>query len=454
MKKYFCALSLLLAVMIAVPLAGCTPAKFREPAVQRREIFGEIYPHTKEEARALLAKEFPGVPEEQREEWLKGQKIANAKIDGKPHYFVELVKNIKFRNIPLFQKDPEAMARYRQMYRVIKPFIYAKFNLPSWQNYRNPRTYYGTTVVDIPRDKLPKSGLFKMWVPLPILTAAQTEVKVISISPAKYVKTSPSIDQEIGLVYLEIPLEELKGNLRAKVDFSFKHAEQRFRVDPAKVGEYDKQSDLYQKYTVSYGNTQITPAMRRLARKIAGGEKNPYLAARKIYYYVVENIQYSFMPHDALWPRGEPESVFVEKHGWGDCGAQSLYFTALCRALGIPARTTGGFQLLRDEFGSHFWAEFYLPGYGWVPVDTSVAQLPLYLPELTKQQKKDYIDFFFASQDNRRCVIQRDIDVPLIPPAEHLVFLYMAIQFPTALCDTMEKVPGAVVYEHTKMYLK
>ena len=451
MKKYF---YVPLLLIIALQLTGCTPAKFREPANQRLEIFKEIYPHTREEARKILAKEFPQVSEEQREEWLRGQNIANDTINGETRYFVELVKNIKFRNVPLFQKDAVAMARYRQMYRVIKPFIYAKYYLPPWQNYRNPRLYYGTTVVDVPREKLPKTGLFKMWVPLPILTAAQTDVKIISISPAKYVKSDPTIDQEIGLVYMEIPLEELKGNLRARIEFSFKHAEQRFDIDPEKVGAYDKESDLYKKYTVSYGNTCITPAIRRLAHKIAGKEKNPYLAARKIYYYVVENIKYSFMPHDVLWPRGLPESIFVHKHGWGDCGAQSLYFTALCRALGIPARTTGGFQLLRDEFGSHFWAEFYLPGYGWVPVDTSVAQLPLYLPELTEKQKKDYIDFFFASQDNRRCVIQRDIDVELIPPAESLVFLPMAIQYPTALCDTMEKVPGAVLYEHTKMYLR
>jgi len=451
-KKHY--LPLLLTLIIAVPLIGCTPAKFREPAAQRREIFKEIYPHTREEAAKILAKELPGVPEQVREEWLEGQNIANDKIDGKTQYFVELVKNIKFRNIPLFQKDAEAMARYRHMYRVIKPFIYAKFNLPAWQTFRNPRVYYGTTVVDIPRNKLPKSGLFKMWVPLPILTGPQTEVKVLSVSPAKFVKSSPTIDQEIGLVYMEIPLEKLKGNLKAKVDFSFKRSEQRFRVDPKMVGEYDKESDLYKKYTVSYGNTKITPAIRRLAKKLVKGEKNPYLAARKLYDHVVHNIKYSFMPHDVLWPRGKPESVFVHEHGWGDCGAQSIYFAALCRSIGIPARSTGGFQLLRDEFGSHFWAEFYLPNYGWVPVDTSVAQLPLYLPELSERQKKDYIDFFFASLDNRRCVIQRDVDVELIPPAESLVFLPMAIQFPTALCDSMKESPGVVVYEHTKMYLK
>ncbi|MBN2057695.1 MAG: transglutaminase domain-containing protein [Candidatus Saganbacteria bacterium] len=454
MRRQLYRFSLFLMLIVTAQLFGCVQPKLSEPPNQRRQIFQEIYPYTAEQARAILAKEFPAVPAEQREQWLKGRNIANAKIDGQKRYFSEMVKNIKFRNIPLFQKDSNAMARYRQMYQVIKPYIYSKFKLPAWQNYRNPRTYHGTTIVDIPRRELPKKGLFRLWLPLPVLTAAQTDVRIISIAPAKYIRSDPTIDRDIGLVYMEIPLEELKGNLKARLEFSFKRLEQRFQVDPARVGEYDRESELYKRYTRSYGNTRITPAIRGLAKEIVGREKNPYLAARLIYDHVVQKIKYSFMPHDVLWPRGQPESVFVHEHGWGDCGAQSLYFSALCRAVGIPARTTGGFQLLRGEFGSHFWAEFYLPGYGWVPVDTSVAQLPYYLPELTARQKQDYIDFFFAGLDNRRCVLQKDIDVPLIPPADGLVSLPMAIQFPAALCEGMERVPGSVVYEHAKMYLR
>lgn len=448
MKKHLFPSFFLLLMIAAVALTGCTPAKFREPAARRRQIIENLFPHSQKEAGEMLAKEFPAVPEKEREEWLKGQNIANALIDGRKRFFVEFIKNIKFRNIPLFQKDAAAMARYRKMYRLIRPSIYEKVRTPEWQTYTNPHTFTGIWRLDIPREKLPETGVFKLWIPLPILTGPQTEVRILSIRPEKYVRSSPTIDDEIGLVYLEVPLEELKGNLKTEVRFSFKRYEQRFRIDPASVGEYDKESDLYRKYTRSYGNTRITPGIRRLAKKIVGDEKNPYLAARRIYDYVVENVKYSFMPHDALWPRGEPESVFVHKHGWGDCGAQSLYFSALCRAVGIPARTTGGFQLIRHEWGDHFWAEFYVPNHGWVPVDTSVAQLPYYLPELTEKQKKDYIDFFFANLDNTRCVIQRDIDVPLIPPAESLVYLEMAIQTPAVICDTMTGIPWVVVYEH------
>ena len=37
----------------------------------------------------------------------------------------------------------------------------------------------------------------------------------------------------------------------------------------------------------------------------------------------------------------ETESVYQYKRG--ECGAQSMHFVAMCRTLGIPGRSTGGF---------------------------------------------------------------------------------------------------------------
>ena len=42
-----------------------------------------------------------------------------------------------------------------------------------------------------------------------------------------------------------------------------------------------------------------------------------------------------------------------------------MYFAALCRSIGIPARAVGGYQMIQGFAGTHFWAEYYLEGYGW-----------------------------------------------------------------------------------------
>ena len=85
-------------------------------------------------------------------------------------------------------------------------------------------------------------------------------------------------------------------------------------------------------------------------------------------------------------------------------GADAL-FIGLCSAVGIPARFIIGVPLpeKRGEGeirGYHCWAEFYLNGYGWIPVDVSEAS--------KHQEKRDY--FFGANDENRvQFSVGRDI---------------------------------------------
>ena len=87
-----------------------------------------------------------------------------------------------------------------------------------------------------------------------------------------------------------------------------------------------------------------------------------------------------------------------EQYFEGQCDHYSILFVALCRAAGIPARGVTGMVgwgpwikekdlVLRNTIhtmltpnglaaarlygpiGGHIWAEFYLPEYGWIPVD-------------------------------------------------------------------------------------
>jgi len=86
------------------------------------------------------------------------------------------------------------------------------------------------------------------------------------------------------------------------------------------------------------------------------------------------------------------------EHHFGDCGMQSVFFATLCRSIGIPARTPGGFRLFSGQLGSHFWAEFFLPSHGWIPVDTSADQLANYALNVTDDERKTFIDFFCQSR--------------------------------------------------------
>jgi len=420
-------------------------------AVQRISYFTATYPDLEADVKKKLSEAYPQVPQDQRDRWVSSGEMEHLTWDGKVHYFNQAVENIATRHFDVSYQNKEKNALLGDFVTSFNKEIVQRKPIP-WQPYSNPRTYLGTETVSVPRGDLPKTGTFKMWFPLPVLTGPQESVSVLSITPDTYIKQPPSIDQDISLAYMEVPLEQLQGDLNVSVRFQFTHYQENYQVDPGNVGVYDKSSPMYKQYTKSYGNIHISKEIKETAGKVVGNEKNPYLAAKKLYDYIIKDIKYSFMPHLTMWPRGEPESVYVHRMKRGDCGAQSMYFSALCRSLGIPARTTGGWQLLLGDFAGHFWSEFFLPNYGWIPVDPTAADMSDWTNQISEQQRKEYKDFFFANQDPKRCNVQLDVDEPLIPPANEDVFLPMAVQNPIATCSTMADSPSLLLLQHYTLH--
>ena len=145
---------------------------------------------------------------------------------------------------------------------------------------------------------------------------------------------------------------------------------------------YDPESELYQTYTrPQRGIESDDPALRELAMNIVAGEANVFKRVLRLQAWVQANVLYpdlsSVYPDDAL--------LCIDA-GTGDCAGQSKVFVALCRALGIPARTVSGLLPFQrgagelDTFGPraawfeqnlsvHVWCEVYFPPLGWVQVE-------------------------------------------------------------------------------------
>lgn len=425
-------------------------------AVYRIDELTYEFPYSEKQARQMVDKRFPGVPKKTRDSWFKDGSLDSFVIDGQRRYFNGFAANIFFRHPEMMKNDPDAQKQYQGFTKVyfdlIDQLAAVKDPQPTWQPFLDPLDITATGQMTIPKAKLPAAGLYQVWLGVPLKTTAQDNVKIVSISPAQYLKTVPNTDGDLGLAYLEIPLEEISGDLTISTQYTLTHYQQAFRIDPAQIGTYDKSGGLYAKYTANAGSVRFTPAMAAKAKEITGDEANPYLQAKKIYDHIVNNVFYSLMPHVNLAAQGIPESVFVFQNNFGDCGAQSMLFVAFCRSLGIPARVVCGLQLCPGFSGDHAWAEFYLPSYGWVPVDTSIGQLAGFLKDLPEDRKQAYKDFFFAHQDPYRYVIQSTIDVPFNPrPAEPPVFRQIALQEPAIICTTAEDPPGLFALDNWKV---
>lgn len=144
----------------------------------------------------------------------------------------------------------------------------------------------------------------------------------------------------------------------------------KFEVNSSLSKPYDTKSSIYKEYTrpekyVESDNPSIISAAENI---VSGISKDDYHAmAQAIYEFVINYLTYSLQPKErgALWALENKK---------GDCSEYSYLFVALCRAVGIPARVQAGFAFssYHDETeNGHMWAEYYLEGYGWIPVDAS-----------------------------------------------------------------------------------
>ena len=105
-----------------------------------------------------------------------------------------------------------------------------------------------------------------------------------------------------------------------------------------------------------------------LAEEIVGDEKRPLEIARKIYNYITEKVQYSYMKAYSLI-LDIPQ--YCARNLRGDCGVQALLFITLCRICGVPAGWQSGLYANSGYVGPHDWAMFYVEPYGWLYADPS-----------------------------------------------------------------------------------
>ena len=104
--------------------------------------------------------------------------------------------------------------------------------------------------------------------------------------------------------------------------------------------------------------------IRKIASRFEGAEEE---IVRQIFDYVVERLDYEVQYSDLGANRSKTLRI-------GDCTEYTDLMVALCRAKGIPAKTSTGSVLTTGQNSYHHWPEVYLNTYGWIPFDPTLAE--------------------------------------------------------------------------------
>lgn len=107
----------------------------------------------------------------------------------------------------------------------------------------------------------------------------------------------------------------------------------------------------------------------RTAARVIGNLRDDWSKAGAIYDYVIDLLAWSDDPPS----RVIPDYISTEL---ADSEGYSFLFTSMARAAQIPARAVGGIIVLEDDSTRlWWWAEIWIEGVGWIPVDPALGDI-------------------------------------------------------------------------------
>ncbi len=251
------------------------------------------------------------------------------------------------------------------------------------------------------------AGRVEVWIPYPKSDGSQQiEVETVDSPYPTQIETEPSLGNEMIHFVVDHP-----ERTAFDVTQTFRVTRtEKIRKDFAKALPQSG-DDLPPEVTRWLKPDRLVPLdgrIRTLSAEVTKGATTDVEKAHKIYEYVVSTMSYD--KSGTGWGHGDIYWACDMKRG--NCTDFHALFTGLARAAGIPARFEIGLPIPADRGsgeigGYHCWAEFYLDGYGWVPVDASEAK-----------KHPDKERYFFGAHDENRVQLSIGRDLTLAPPQQ------------------------------------
>ncbi|MDR0662668.1 MAG: transcription factor [Spirochaetaceae bacterium] len=227
---------------------------------------------------------------------------------------------------------------------------------PGSKTIRDKRTYSISYSVDVRvKDAKPPNNMY-LWCPVPASTASQLNKETL------FGNTPPFIEDYLGVSLYRFTGLRSGDERRVSVSYLVDVYSVETRIQPELVKPYGD-SPVRAWTLPSAFVPSNDAAIREAAENICGRINNPYLKANTIYRWFVDEFQMA-----AGSTLVSLQQALLEKKA-GPYEAAMLY-TALCRAAGIPAIPVAG--VLCPKTGGaipHYWAEFWIDSFGWMPVD-------------------------------------------------------------------------------------
>jgi transglutaminase-like putative cysteine protease len=275
--------------------------------------------------------------------------------------------------------DPSWVVRYRDR-ALIHPLhvLHDPASRMAWSTgHRIRMSYYVEVEPDDDIEALAAGGCLTdvRWrMALPINTARQRVVSVEPIGLPFRLDSEADLDG-VGQPVAEFRIDRVEAGTRLVLGWQaivevvgIKH--QLTAVDMAAAPALDPRRAAA--YLVDDEDLDLdTPEVGAATAAAIGDERNPLLQARRIRTHVYDLLEYEMGYGDT--------PVDVMARGTGSCGEYVSTIMALMRRAGLACRVAGRYKCPYQPWSSgplypdfnHVWVDLYLPGHGWVPVESN-----------------------------------------------------------------------------------
>jgi len=364
------------------------------------------------ELRRKLGEMYSGYRPSELGEWQKRGWILSRVVEGKKGYSVLNPTNLGFFDTSIMARNAASAKNYRQFAQLFldesRRLDELRAASPILQRHVAPVRYVFTAKCVVRQADLPPGKRVRAWFPSPLLSPATQNIRILSVQPPGSLKRFPDVEGNLGIAYLEVERPE-KGDLAIELKIAFDSYDTDCAIDPQQISPYDEQGELYRRFTRSEQQMPLGGPLGELAKAVVGSETNPCRKARKLYDWVCDHVKYNFVWRwrDATFTYGCAAEE-VRHRRIGDCVIQSVFYAALCRNVGIPARVLNGPIFPPGMKNDHVWAEVFFAGCGWVPVDVTYSEVASMVPGLSDAERRTIRDFFFGRLDRWRICTQRN----------------------------------------------
>lgn len=241
----------------------------------------------------------------------------------------------------------------------------------------------------------------------------------------------------VGYIEIQNPTQE---QVILKEEFDLTRSEVRNAISATGTRPLtDRERAALAAYLQPSTHVIVNDDVRKLAASITGGERNPVLAAHKLYEWTYKNVTYWVKDPDHLKASSVGSTEYCLTTKTGNCTDFHSLFASLAIASGIPVRMVYGSLLkptlngIEVDASYHCWIQFYTPELGWLPLDASLANIYAEDIQLNEKNKKlvelttstgyhgvakEKVDYYFGNLDERRVVWSVGRDLMMQPPQE------------------------------------